>query len=114
MQIAEQIEKSTFFKTHEVVGSSLLFVYDLTGNVGVWLIDFAKTSKARQPLSHRAPWIPGNQEDGYLFGLDTLIDIWKKTDVSNIVVPPDDLKTIRSLSAPTFPLPESVPSVLPS
>lgn len=71
------LEKSDFFKAHEVVGSSLLFVHDLTGKAGIWMIDFGKTVPM-QPLltlDHRSPWVEGNREDGYLWGLDNFIDI---------------------------------------
>uniref|UniRef100_A0A667WN63 Kinase n=1 Tax=Myripristis murdjan TaxID=586833 RepID=A0A667WN63_9TELE len=76
-QLRQVLETSDFFRTHEVVGSSLLFVHDGTGKTGVWMIDFAKTA-ALPPhltLDHRSPWVEGNREDGYLWGLDNLIDI---------------------------------------
>ncbi|XP_056118908.1 inositol-trisphosphate 3-kinase C [Rhinichthys klamathensis goyatoka] len=71
------LEKSDFFKAHEVVGSSLLFVHDLTGKAGIWMIDFGKTVPLPPPLTldHRSPWVEGNREDGYLWGLDNFIDI---------------------------------------
>ncbi|ROL47553.1 Inositol-trisphosphate 3-kinase C [Anabarilius grahami] len=71
------LEKSDFFKAHEVVGSSLLFVHDLTGKAGIWMIDFGKTVPMSPPLTldHRSPWVEGNREDGYLWGLDNFIDI---------------------------------------
>ncbi|XP_051532891.1 inositol-trisphosphate 3-kinase C-like [Myxocyprinus asiaticus] len=71
------LEKSDFFKAHEVVGSSLLFVHDQTGKAGIWMIDFGKTVPIPAPLSldHRSPWVEGNREDGYLWGLDNFIDI---------------------------------------
>ncbi|XP_014052364.1 inositol-trisphosphate 3-kinase C isoform X1 [Salmo salar] len=71
------LETSIFFRTHEVVGSSLLFVHDSTGKTGVWMIDFGRTVPLPPPLTldHRTPWIEGNREDGYLWGLDNLIDI---------------------------------------
>lgn len=60
---------------HELIGSSLLILYDHTGTKGVWMIDFGKTSKVELPLTHSEPWVLGNHEDGYLRGLDSIIDI---------------------------------------
>ncbi|CAJ0596074.1 unnamed protein product [Cylicocyclus nassatus] len=70
------IEKSRFFATHEVVGSSLLIVHD-NEKVGCWMIDFAKSSAVQPPktLDHRSTWVPGNSEDGYLTGIDSLVKI---------------------------------------
>lgn len=61
----------------QVVGSSLLFVHDASGKARVWMIDFGKTVPLPEPrtLDHRTPWSEGNREDGYLWGLDNLIDI---------------------------------------
>uniref|UniRef100_A0A673B3E3 Kinase n=1 Tax=Sphaeramia orbicularis TaxID=375764 RepID=A0A673B3E3_9TELE len=72
------LEQSHFFRMHEVVGSSLLFVHDASGKSRVWMIDFGKTVPLpdQQTLDHRSPWVEGNREDGYLWGLDNLIDIF--------------------------------------
>ncbi|XP_056126194.1 inositol-trisphosphate 3-kinase Cb [Rhinichthys klamathensis goyatoka] len=72
------LETSGFFRTHEVVGNSLLFVHDASGLARVWMIDFGKTVPlpAPQTLDHRTPWAEGNREDGYLWGLDNLIQIF--------------------------------------
>ncbi|XP_035647470.1 uncharacterized protein LOC118397105 [Oncorhynchus keta] len=76
-ELRSVLEKSQFFRTHEVVGSSLLFVHDASGQACVWMIDFGKTVPlpALLTLDHRTPWMEGNHEDGYLWGLDNLIDI---------------------------------------
>ena len=62
----------------QVIGSSLLFVHDSKGSAGVWLIDFGKTKQLPEnmKLDHRSEWHEGNREDGYLYGLDNMIDIW--------------------------------------
>ncbi|XP_004620787.1 inositol-trisphosphate 3-kinase C [Sorex araneus] len=76
-ELRDTLENSSFFKTHEVVGSSLLFVHDHTGLAKVWMIDFGKTVALpdQQTLSHRLPWAEGNREDGYLWGLDNMIGL---------------------------------------
>ncbi|XP_011504863.1 PREDICTED: inositol-trisphosphate 3-kinase B [Ceratosolen solmsi marchali] len=71
---------SPFFASHEVVGSSLLFVHD-TKCAGVWMIDFAKTLPLPQHLPrirHDADWQVGNHEDGYLIGVNNLIEIFEE------------------------------------
>ncbi|KAL6485943.1 hypothetical protein MHYP_G00053350 [Metynnis hypsauchen] len=83
-ELKDTLEISPFFKTHEVIGSSLLFVHDKQEQAKVWMIDFGKTTPLPegQMLSHRATWVEGNREDGYLWGLDHLIDI-----ISHMVAP---------------------------
>ncbi|CAI5797955.1 inositol-trisphosphate 3-kinase B-like [Podarcis lilfordi] len=77
----QALEESAFFKTHEVIGSSLLFLHDRKGQASVWMIDFGKTLPAPEnlPLQHCVVWAPGNHEDGYLIGLQHLIDTVQAT-----------------------------------
>jgi len=47
--------------------------------VRVHMIDFAKTSPLTEAsISHRRPWEMGNHEDGYLTGLDSLINAFQE------------------------------------
>jgi len=75
LDLKDALGESDFFSTHELVGSSLLFVYDERGEAGIWMIDFGKTKKVDVPVTHDQPWVVGNHEDGYLIGLEGLIDI---------------------------------------
>uniref|UniRef100_A0A914I6Q3 Kinase n=1 Tax=Globodera rostochiensis TaxID=31243 RepID=A0A914I6Q3_GLORO len=83
-QIREAVERSEFFRTHEVVGSSILIIYD-EKRIGAWLIDFAKCTRLEdgQKLNHRTPWTLGNHEDGWLTGLDNLIELLAEDEEEN-------------------------------
>ena len=67
-----------WFARHEFIGSSLLIVYDRNDRQksGLWCIDFGRTHPAPQPLMHTVPWVLGNHEDGYLVGVQSLLDMW--------------------------------------
>lgn len=92
-EIRTKFEESPFFRVHEVVGSSILILYDDCSvssghvgdggcNVGAWLIDFAKTRPLPEGITidHRSPWIYGNHEEGFLFGMDALIQMIEELD----------------------------------
>merc|ERR1712056_165529 len=67
--LKEAMEQSSFFRTHEFVGASLLFIVDET-NARVRMIDFAKTKLLPDgiTINHTSKWEEGNHEDGALFG----------------------------------------------
>merc|ERR1712142_834568 len=77
--IKEALQQSEFFKGHELIGSSLLFVHDKQ-KASIWLIDFGKTVPVPPGLSidHQSPWEVGNHEDGYLLGVQNLINIFSE------------------------------------
>jgi len=77
-ELRDTLDTSDFFYKHEIVGSSLLFVHD-GKEAGVWMIDFGKTVPLHEEVTvtHEAPWVRGNHEDGYLIGLENVINILK-------------------------------------
>lgn len=76
IELRSALQQSAFFAEHEVIGSSLLFLYDHTGRAGVTMIDFGKTMRAPVPITHDVPWEMENHEDGYLIGIDAVIDLF--------------------------------------
>ena len=95
--IRDKFQQSPYFQTHEVswrhvahwklfftqivcngqvVGSSILIIYD-NKHVGAWMIDFAKTLPLPEgvTVTHRRSWQQGNHEEGYLTGIDNLIEV---------------------------------------
>ncbi|XP_023954176.1 inositol-trisphosphate 3-kinase A isoform X1 [Bicyclus anynana] len=70
--------ESNFFRTHELIGSSLLFVHDKR-KASIWMIDFAKTVPVPDGtnIDHNSAWKVNNHEDGYLIGIDNLISIFE-------------------------------------
>ncbi|XP_023586694.1 inositol-trisphosphate 3-kinase B [Trichechus manatus latirostris] len=85
--IRATLEVSPFFKCHEVIGSSLLFIHDKKEQAKVWMIDFGKTTPLPegQTLQHDVSWQEGNREDGYLSGLNNLIDILTEMSLEDVL-----------------------------
>ncbi|KAF5277614.1 hypothetical protein FQA39_LY06107 [Lamprigera yunnana] len=75
--IKSALGTSEFFRTHELIGSSLLFVHDHY-SANVWLIDFAKSLPLPDDvgIDHNSHWNVGNHEDGYLIGINNIISIF--------------------------------------
>lgn len=62
-----------------MIGSSLLFVHD-SKKATIGIIDFGKTRTLPNhiQINHKSEWIDGNHEDGYLIGIDNLIEIFEE------------------------------------
>ncbi|KAF6205774.1 hypothetical protein GE061_019947 [Apolygus lucorum] len=104
--IKATLEVSKFFQSHEMIGSSLLFVHDQK-NANVWLIDFAKTLElpSEMKIDHASSWVVGNHEDGYLIGINNLINIF--TEMIN------EQQQQAELESTCVNKPEQVPSCTP-
>eukprot|EP00731_Ephydatia_muelleri_P027403 Em0019g276a len=78
-ELRSALSNSEFFKSHELIGSSLLFVYD-QAKCSIHMIDFGKTVPLPPGVhvDHTSPWVEGNHEDGYLWGMNNLINIWSE------------------------------------
>lgn len=61
-----------------------MFVHD-SKNANIWLIDFAKTLILPQDIkiNHTSEWVVGNHEDGYLIGINNLLDIFTEMNAAN-------------------------------
>lgn len=77
----------------------MLFVHD-ENNASIWLIDFAKTIilPSEVKINHASEWIVGNHEDGYLIGLNNLIDVF--TEMRKMTKPPASPTTIEVTAPP--------------
>lgn len=69
----------------QIIGSSLLFIHDKT-KASIWMIDFGKTVKLPEghQLKHDTAWRRGNHEDGYLTGVNNLIDLFEELLCKNL------------------------------
>lgn len=87
----------------------------------VWLIDFAKTVVLPNniKINHGSIWSVGNHEDGYLIGINNLIDIFEElqtstvaaSDVDSIHTSNIDTQVPRVDSTPTSNSDEQIPGV---
>lgn len=80
--LKQALTHSMFFLTHEMIGSSLLFIHD-DDDANIWLIDFAKTHTLPENIrvNHVNKWELGNHEDGYLAGIENLIRLFEMITV---------------------------------
>lgn len=85
--LREALLKSNFFRSHELIGCSLLLIHD-EDDARIWLIDFAKTQPLPDSIiiTHWKKWELGNHEDGFLIGIDNLIRIFQSITFSRISV----------------------------
>ena len=84
--LRQTLDDSAFFRSHQLVGSSLLFAYDATGNSGVWMIDFCNTDPLPEGVSitHLEPFVAKQQnEDGYLIGVENITRIFENMLTAN-------------------------------
>ncbi|KAK9511768.1 hypothetical protein O3M35_000369 [Rhynocoris fuscipes] len=90
---------SNFYFYLQMIGSSLLFVHDQK-NANVWLIDFAKTLELPKKINidHASSWVVGNHEDGYLIGINNLINIFSEL---NAEMQQATVSTTLVVTAPT-------------
>ena len=51
-------------------------------------LDHAGALGPLRRLDHRTPWVEGNEEDGYLFGLDRMIEIFDELLCAGPFLPP--------------------------
>eukprot|EP00095_Tigriopus_kingsejongensis_P007820 maker-scaffold204_size260821-snap-gene-1.45 protein:Tk07820 transcript:maker-scaffold204_size260821-snap-gene-1.45-mRNA-1 annotation:"GE17061" len=106
--IRSSLEGSKFFHEHELIGSSLLFVHD-SKKASIWLIDFGKTVPLPSGvvIDHKSPWEVGNHEDGYLIGIDNLVNIMAQV-VSLDRSKPEDTSVSSRHSSSSSTRPKSV------
>lgn len=72
-------------------------------HASVWLIDFAKTVglPENQQIDHSSTWTVGNHEDGYLIGINNLIEIFIELNAqmaAEISLTPSSASSSASLS----------------
>ena len=84
--LREVLERSDWFKSHQLVTTMLLFLYDgepgSTAPPGVFIhrLNYADALPEGKTITHRLKWEsdPPNHEDGYLIGLDSLCETMGK------------------------------------
>uniref|UniRef100_A0A3Q3SX28 Kinase n=1 Tax=Mastacembelus armatus TaxID=205130 RepID=A0A3Q3SX28_9TELE len=101
LDLSDALMNSTFFRTHEMIGSSLLFVHDQSCKASVWMIDFGKTTLVpdTSELQHDVPWAEGSREDGYLIGLTSLITSLRPTMLSFVFVALQEISPVLLLTS---------------
>ena len=73
LEIQRLCAQSSFFPSHELIGSSLLFVND-NCKASVWMIDFEKTKKYEGEIKHNVQWVSTASVILYLYQLRGLYE----------------------------------------
>jgi len=106
-ELRRMFEESPTMQRHEVIGSSLLIVADCDGRCGLNMIDFAKTKIVPDDMNidHRTQWEIGNHEDGILYGIDNLVQVFDEVLARTRFVPgenEDQSSWVQSLFSAPF------------
>ncbi|GBP02723.1 Inositol-trisphosphate 3-kinase B [Eumeta japonica] len=106
--IRATLECSDFFRSHEVIGSSLLFVRSQTGQC---LVNrFCQNCAVAGKSLHRSfQYLEvGNHEDGYLIGINNLIDIFSELEIEINTTTDSSTTSCNSLTPSTGSSPTSL------
>lgn len=87
----------------------MLFVHDRK-QANVWLIDFAKTVLLPENhcIDHFSTWKVGNHEDGYLIGINNLLELFSELEMEINTITDSSTASSSSLTPSTGSSPASL------